>query len=210
MWQVRLLRSHAAPKIETSPGLESPVAAPLRQSAFFAAFLAGTLLVPAAIDAHANRHAIKTRPPLARAKLMLADGTPAGTATVRVYHGRASLVLALSKLPAGVHGIHLHAVGKCDAPDFKTAGGHLNPDMHQHGTLNPMGHHLGDLANVTANALGKVVTSMPLVGGEAAVAAAMFDADGTALVIHAAPDDYKSDPSGNSGARIACGVFERP
>jgi Cu-Zn family superoxide dismutase len=192
--------------------LENPVRAPLRQSAFVATLAAAALLVPTALDAHPARHArhaAKARPPLARAKLMLADGTPAGTATVRVYHGRASLVLALSKLPAGVHGIHLHAVGKCDAPDFKTAGGHLNPDMHQHGTLNPMGHHLGDLANITVNAGGKVNTSMPLVGGEAAVSAAMFDADGTSLVIHAAPDDYKTDPSGNSGARIACGVFEK-
>lgn len=189
--------------------------APLRQSAavfgaVLAALVAGAMLVPAALDAHpTKRHMTKARPPLARAHLMLADGTPAGTASVRVSHGRVSLVLALSKLPAGMHGIHLHAVGSCEAPEFKSAGGHLNPDMHQHGTLNPMGHHLGDLPNVTANAAGKVTTTMPLVGGEAAVAAAMFDADGTALVIHAAPDDYKTDPSGNSGARIACGVFER-
>ena len=167
------------------------------------------LLVPAALAAHPVKHAVKARPPIATAHLALADGQPAGTASVRVIHGRARLWLALKGLPPGIHGIHLHAVGKCDAPEFKTAGGHLNPDMHQHGTLNPMGHHMGDLPNVTASAKGRVSTSMPLVGGEAALAPAMFDADGTALVIHAGPDDYKTDPSGNSGGRIACGVFER-
>lgn len=168
------------------------------------------LLVPASLAAHTvqrARHAIKARPPIAIAHLALADGKPAGTASVRVVHGRARLWLALKGLPPGVHGIHLHAVGSCDAPEFKTAGGHLNPDMHQHGTLNPMGHHMGDLPNVTASAAGKVSTSMPLVGGEEALTTAMFDADGTALVIHAGPDDYMTDPSGNSGGRIACGVF---
>jgi Cu-Zn family superoxide dismutase len=106
-----------------------------------------------------------------------------------------------------MHGIHLHAIGRCEGPDFKSAGGHWNPAGHQHGRDNPMGAHLGDLPNF--DVAGQTVASLTLpVGG--ITAADLADADGTALVIHADPDDYKTDPSGNSGARIACAVLAPP
>ena len=173
--------------------------------------IVGILLLATGVPLAAKHraHHTATPAPLASASLALADGSPAGTASLHVSHGKASLRLALKGLPPGVHGIHLHAVGKCEAPEFKTAGGHLNPAMHQHGTLNPMGHHLGDLPNVTADATGRVTTTLPLESDAASLPAALFDADGTALVIHAGPDDYKTDPSGNSGGRIACGVLTR-
>jgi len=115
-----------------------------------------------------------------------------------------------TRLPAGVHGTHLHAAGRCDPPGFTTAGAHLNPASRQHGVRNPNGPHLGDLPNLTvaANGTGRM---------EATVAATMtpgqaplFDADGTALVVHASADDMVTDPSGNSGARIACSVIAAP
>lgn len=109
-------------------------------------------------------------------------------------------------LPAGVHGIHFHAVGAC-TPDFAAAGAHYNPMSKQHGLENPAGAHGGDLGNLTIGADGSgaydyttmLVSLMP---GDMT----LYDADGSALVVHANPDDYKTDPSGNSGGRIACGV----
>lgn len=109
----------------------------------------------------------------------------------------------------GVHGIHFHETGRCDAPDFASAGGHWNPMGHHHGRLNPQGPHLGDLPNldVRANGTGRIDFEVPVPAGTAAGANPLLDQDGTAIVIHAAPDDYRTDPSGNSGARIACGVL---
>ena len=115
-----------------------------------------------------------------------------------------------SKLPPGTHAIHVHNVGTCTAPDFTSAGPHFNPGGKQHGTSNPNGPHAGDLPNfeVDAKGVGDVsfaVPDMTLRDGPNS----LFHAGGTALVIHAAPDDNKTDPSGNAGARIACGVIEK-
>ena len=109
----------------------------------------------------------------------------------------------------GTHGVHLHQVGRCDAPDFASAGGHWNPTSHQHGRLNPQGPHLGDLPNLVVgrNGMGRIDFSVPVPAGTAAGANPLLDADGTSVVIHAAADDLRTDPSGNSGARIACGVL---
>ena len=112
-------------------------------------------------------------------------------------------------LPPGPHGFHVHTTGKCDAPGFTTAGGHLNPMGKMHGTDNPMGSHLGDLPNLIVRADGTASLSRRLSGDAATLTSALFDADGTAIVVHAGPDDYKTDPSGNSGARIACGVLTK-
>jgi Cu-Zn family superoxide dismutase len=118
---------------------------------------------------------------------------------------------ALTGLPVGLHGIHFHQVGSCDAPDFSTAGPHLNPGAAQHGLENPRGPHAGDLPNVLANANGQMVVD--IASSRVALRSdrpnGLFDADGTALVIHAAPDDQRTDPTGNSGERIACGVITR-
>jgi len=131
----------------------------------------------------------------------LLDQTPHGV----VIH------LDLQGLPPGTHAIHVHAVGKCDPPDFTSAGGHFNPAGHQHGVENPAGMHAGDLPNLEVPADGKLKVDVfaPAVSLKAGKAS-LFDADGSALVIHEKADDYKSDPAGNAGSRIACGVVTRP
>lgn len=146
---------------------------------------------------------------LATATLRQANGLPAGTAILTAAGEKVTLSLALAGLPAGQKGMHLHMVGRCDAPDFASAGGHLNPGGRQHGTANPSGSHLGDLPNVVIDSNGAAAMSAQLPGTRAELEAALFDADGTAIVVHAGPDDYRTDPSGNSGARIACGVLTR-
>lgn len=120
------------------------------------------------------------------------------------------LTAILNSLPPGVHGIHLHEVGKCDAPSFESAGAHFNPTEKKHGVENPLGPHVGDLPNMVADETGEVKLNLitadfTLKKGEAT---SIFDKDGTAVVIHEKEDDYKTDPAGNSGARIACGVVE--
>lgn len=146
---------------------------------------------------------------VASATLRLANGAPAGEAFITASGEQLTLTVAAIGLPSGAHGIHLHTTGSCDAPTFASAGGHLNPAGHQHGTANPAGSHLGDLPNLIANTAGLASLSATLNGLRSDTESALFDGDGTALVIHAAPDDYKTDPSGNSGTRIACGVIKR-
>jgi Cu-Zn family superoxide dismutase len=110
-----------------------------------------------------------------------------------------------SGLPHGVHGVHVHAVGKCDPPDFASAGPHWNPTGKKHGMSNPAGPHAGDLPNVVVKANGVLGATLVL---SAASMSSLIDADGAALVIHAVADDNMTDPSGNSGARIACAVLQ--
>ena len=111
---------------------------------------------------------------------------------------------------AGTYGAHVHAVGRCDGPDFTTAGPHWNPTGQQHGKNNPQGMHKGDLPNLFVGADGRGVLEINLpaawvAGGNAP----LLDADGAAVVVHERADDYRTDPSGNSGARIACGVLRQ-
>ncbi len=123
--------------------------------------------------------------------------------------GAVKLSVNYSGLPAGNHGVHFHATGKCDGPDFMTAGGHFNPDNKKHGGNSPDGPHAGDiLMNLSAPAGGNGTfeSSTNLITLSAG-AKSLFDADGAALVIHANADDMSSDPAGNSGARIACTVL---
>ncbi|HEV2816074.1 MAG TPA: superoxide dismutase family protein [Allosphingosinicella sp.] len=110
-------------------------------------------------------------------------------------------------LPAGHYGVHLHAVGRCDGPAFESAGPHWNPTGRRHGKLNPDGHHSGDLDNLDVDESGAGRLEFRIEGGAIGGAEGLFDADNAALVIHAGPDDYRTDPAGNSGARIACGVL---
>jgi Cu-Zn family superoxide dismutase len=123
-----------------------------------------------------------------------------------------TMKVIVSGLPAGSHGVHLHEVGRCDTADFfKSAGAHWNPANRQHGRDNPQGAHLGDLANFSISGPGETSATF-LVGGVAyhGSAQSLADADGTSLVIHAKPDDYRTDPSGDSGDRIACAVLAPP
>lgn len=110
-------------------------------------------------------------------------------------------------LAAGTYGAHVHMTGRCDAPDFASAGGHWNPTEHQHGHDNPQGAHLGDLPNLVVAADGTGTISFDIAGATLRGASnSVLDEDGAAVIVHAEPDDYRTDPSGNSGARIACGV----
>lgn len=146
---------------------------------------------------------------LAAATLRSDNGVPSGTALLTAAGDKLTLTIAVAGLPEGQHGLHLHQIGNCDAPGFTSAGGHLNPGSRQHGAHNPAGSHLGDLPNITIDRQGKGALSVELPASREAALAALFDTDGSAIVIHAAADDYKTDPTGNSGARIACGVLVR-
>lgn len=135
------------------------------------------------------------------------NGNTVGTANLYSQAGEVTVSVSLSGLPAGTHAVHLHTTGDCSATDFTSAGGHLNPMGHQHGSLNPQGAHLGDLPNAEISSAGTGTVSAILNGSAATVLAQIFDADGTAVVVHEGADDYRSDPAGAAGSRIACGVF---
>lgn len=133
--------------------------------------------------------------------LVNSAGVSVGAVEMQQRSGGTYIRVEVQGLQPGEHGLHLHAIGKCEGPAFQSAGGHWNPVGKQHGHLNPLGAHLGDLPNLTvsANGRGRLVF---LVNGQVG-----GDADGTSLVVHAKPDDYRTDPSGNSGDRIACAVL---
>ena len=112
----------------------------------------------------------------------------------------------LTGLPPGEHAIHLHTVGRCDAPKFESAGAHWNPTNQKHGAETSGGPHLGDLPNISVGRDSSVTVEATTPGGTFRDQNALLDTDGAAVVVHAKPDDYKSQPSGNAGDRIACGV----
>ena len=145
---------------------------------------------------------------LASAIVSDAKGVPVGTVQIVSVGQMAALTVAVTGIAPGPHGFHLHAIGDCTAPDFKSAGGHLNPLGQEHGSLNPAGKHLGDLNNLEVGASGAASETYDLPGDREQLLTWLFDSDGTAVVIHAAADDYKSDPAGNAGSRIACGVLK--
>jgi superoxide dismutase, Cu-Zn family len=142
----------------------------------------------------------------ATAVLKDAKGGEVGKATLTSTPSGILLSIDLTAAPAGDHAIHIHTVGKCEPPDFKSAGDHFNPDKTKHGLMNAFGPHAGDMPNLHVPTDGKLQIEMlnPVV--TLTKESALLDEDGSALVIHAGADDYKSDPAGNSGDRIACGV----
>jgi Cu-Zn family superoxide dismutase len=140
------------------------------------------------------------------APMALVNATGQSIGSVRAWQttGGVSFHIEASGLPHGVHGVHVHAVGRCEGPDFASAGSHWNPAGKKHGLNNPAGPHAGDMPNVEVAANGVLSATVVLPG---ASMASLLDADGAALVVHAGADDYMTDPSGNSGARIACAVI---
>jgi superoxide dismutase, Cu-Zn family len=135
-------------------------------------------------------------------------GRSVGTATASQSGDSIRLSIEGTGLPQGAHGAHVHMTGSCVAPAFTSAGDHWNPTGREHGKDNPAGMHMGDLPNIVVgtNGVGTLEYTIPgawVAGGPMP----LLDADGAAIVIHAGADDYRSNPSGNSGARIACGVF---
>ncbi len=147
----------------------------------------------------------------ARAVIVDGDGAEIGTATLTQEGNGVRIVLDAAIQQSGELGFHLHEVGSCDGPDFASAGGHFNPTARSHGFDHPDGPHAGDMRNIegvgsdgntSASATNEFVTLAP---GQPN---SLFDADGTALVVHAAPDDYTSQPAGDAGPRVACGVIE--
>jgi Cu-Zn family superoxide dismutase len=173
--------------------------------------IAMTLVAAATLaTAGCDRNRIETGAPiaggrLASAAMRTANGADAGRATAREVGGGLRFTIDAGGLPPGTHGAHVHTTGRCDAPGFESAGPHWNPTAVKHGVNNPQGAHQGDLPNLIVGADGRGTIAITVPG---ATMAGLLDADGGAMMVHAAADDLQTDPSGNSGARIACGVFQ--
>ncbi|BAK66233.1 superoxide dismutase [Cu-Zn] [Sphingobium sp. SYK-6] len=147
-------------------------------------------------------------PPVPYAEAILYDNTglPMGKVTLLPQgEALAGSITVRGGLTPGNHGMHIHTIGECKLPDFTSAGPHLNPTSAQHGTQNPAGPHQGDLPMLTADARGEA--SLKFTAHTSLTA--LFDLDGASFVVHADPDDMKTDPTGNSGARVLCGVLYR-
>ena len=147
----------------------------------------------------------------AQAALLDPSGSPIGSVSFVEQRQNVRIEISVTKLPPGIHGVHLHAVGKCDGPDFASAGPHFNPTGAVHGVANPKGPHAGDLPNLTVGTDGRgtLVAFTSLVDLAPGASQSLLRPTGTSIVVHASADDEKTDPSGNTGARIACGVVKK-
>lgn len=170
-----------------------------------------TLAIAAAALALAGCETIADLPTaqLGSGNFTLSNGVPAGTARLITSGDTVSLAVALVGLTPGQHGFHLHTNGDCTGPDFTSAGGHLNPAGKGHGINDADGAHLGDLPNLMVAANGTATATFQLRGTPGTLSTALFDADGTAVVVHADPDDGTSEPAGNAGSRVACAVLKK-
>jgi len=165
-----------------------------------------TLLSACAMSGEGPAGATAATEPAAIATLRDAQGAEKGTVTITAAGAdMLRVAVAATGLPSGPHAFHIHTIGLCEAPGFTTAGGHWNPAMRQHGADNPMGAHAGDMPNLNVGGDGRASATATVPG----TLDALLDSDGAAAMIHAAADDYKTDPTGNAGARLACGVLTR-
>ena len=146
----------------------------------------------------------------ASAKLSSSDGKDVGTVAFAQVRDGVQLRLALKGLPPGEHAFHIHAVGKCEPPAFTSAGPHFNPEQKKHGLKSQEGHHAGDMENLKVPKNGRLTLTVvnKKVTLEKGKPNSLLQDAGTAVVIHANPDDHTSDPAGNAGDRIACGLIQ--
>ena len=170
--------------------------------------MAGGLLVAAFLALpHAGSAVAAEDETAATANMVDAEGNLVAKVSLNRMAEGTRIVLSGNGLPPGVHAFHVHQTGKCDPGDgFKSAGGHYNPAGHQHGWDNAKGHHAGDLPNVHVGENG--VAAVEIFSAAVVLDGDLFDEDGAAMVMHAGPDDYRSDPAGDAGTRIACGVIK--
>jgi len=172
---------------------------------FFWLFLSVLLINPSAYPFN------YTSSPRAHATLKDPQGKKVGEAKFVEVKDGVEITIEVKGLTPGKHGIHIHEVGNCEGPDFTSAGAHFNPSAKQHGLANPLGAHGGDLPNLVVNQEGSakmvMVTKGITLKGEGKDS--LFHPGGTSLMIHASADDEKTDPAGNSGARVVCGEISR-
>jgi Cu-Zn family superoxide dismutase len=170
-----------------------------------------TALLFAALSGCAMTSTQRNAPPMQRSADSVVRDAGGAQVARAVAIGAGDVIrirIDVSRMPAGSYGAHLHTTGRCEGPDFATAGPHWNPTGRQHGKNNPNGMHKGDLPNLLVGADGRGSLEFTIPGAALANGPMpLLDGDGAAIVIHQAADDYRTDPSGNSGPRIACGVF---